>query len=279
MRTFLFLGSSRDVLDALRQLPDGWTVDRAGSWSEVVHRLTSRLAPDVLLFTAAHLTDRGFAAIVGLRRKGFFVPAAVYLEGAPVERVHFAGRLHRHGVHAIFTRDELGIGVETLRGRAALVVRGGIAHMLGVSGGVGERLLALLDGDPAMLTASPDRLAHALGISRSGLYRGLRAARLPSPGALQALFRLWPGLLRIAQGGRGEDAAFEAGCPHYLSFRRAVATHLGLTIREVRSLADPRALLQRWARHHAAARWSESPPSMATRSRRRRGGAERVTDG
>src|SRR6185503_19677807 len=101
--------------------------------------------------------------------------------------------------------------------RAAPLVGAAIARMLPMPGGIGERLLALLETDPSMIGATPQRLAVALGTSRSALYRGLQGEGLPPPGELQALFRLWPGVLRIWSGGRGVDAAVEAGCPHYPS--------------------------------------------------------------
>ena len=239
----------------------------------------------MLLFTGTHLTEQAFRAVADLCKKRLFVPAAVYFADSTLEQAYAAGRLHRHRVEPIFGPAQLGAGVTRLLERAVPVVRSGVVYTLGVADGLGERLLALLDRDPAMLTATPNDLARELGISRSGLYRGLRAARLPPPGAFQALFRLWPGMLRIAVGGRGDDAEFEAGCPHYLAFRRAVATHFRLTIREIRELADSPALLRRWAIHQtrhqprhqgpqAGMVEPGAPPSMvATRARRIRGSA------
>lgn len=278
MRTLLWLGPDRQAA-AAPPVPDGWTLDRVGSWNEVIHRLTARRPPDALLFGVEHLGEEGERAILGLRRKGFFVPAAVHLDGAGPAEVHRAGRLHRHGVEPVFSRAELEPAIGRLAARSEPLLHAALTRVLRVGRGTGDRLLSLLDDDPEAWSAPPERLARSLGTSRSGLYRALRTEGLPPPGAIQALYRLWPGVLRIARGGRGEDAAFEASCPHYLAFRRAVATHFGLTIRDVRTLGDPAALLRRWALHQRADRGGAAPdatpsPVRWDRTSRLAGGRE-----
>ena len=260
MRTLILLGCGQDLVARVDELlPEGWSMEELEAWRDLVRRLSSDVPPDVLLFTSRYLNESVRRSVVELRKKRYFVPTAVYLpEPAPL-LAHWAGRMHRHGIEPIFGLAELRSGVAQLLERAEPLVGGEIARLLGVSG-VGERLLVLLENDPETLAAPPDRLAGWLGMSRSTLYRGLQAVGLPPPGELQALFRLWPGVVRIMEGGRGEDAAFEAGCPHYSSFRKAVATHFGLTIREVRRAERPRAVLHRWAAFQGHAARSGGPP-------------------
>jgi hypothetical protein len=251
MQTLALLGCDRRLVARIVELlPARWHAEELGRWHELVRRLSSESPPDVLLFTSIHLTEPVRRSIVELRKKGYFVPAAVYLPDPSLELAHFAGRIHRHGVEPIFGDADLDPAVERLLARAAPGLGSLIANGLGVTSGLASRLLALLEADPRMHSAPPSRLADALGASRSALYRALRSARLPPPGELQAFFRLWPGLLRIKAGGRGEDAAFEARRPDYPAFRKAVARHLGMTVFEVRRAEGAGALLRRWAAHH-----------------------------
>jgi hypothetical protein len=247
MRIFVALGADQYLLSRIAEfLPAGWAVEELGGWHDLVRRLSSENPPDVLLFTSKHLNDDVRRSIIDLRKRRQFVPAAVYLLDPNPAAAHFAGRLHRHGIEPIFGPADLRKGITQVIERAAPLVGAAIARMLPIPGGIGERLLALLESDAEMIAAAPQRLALALGTSRSALYRGLQNEGLPPPGEIQALFRLWPGVLRIWSGGRGVDAAVEADCPHYPSFRKAVATHFGMTIREVRRAEGPAALLRRW---------------------------------
>src|SRR5688572_30661923 len=247
MRTLVLLGCDAHLTARIEELlPAGWAVEQLEVWTDLVRRLSSEAPPDLLFFTSKYLNDDVRRSVIELRKRRYFVPASVYLVDPNPLAAHFAGRMHRHGIEPIFGPSDLRRGVAELLDRAAPLVGAAIARMLATPGGVGERLLALLESDPTMIAASPQRLAHALGTSRSALYRGLQNESLPPPGELQALFRLWPGVLRIWSGGRGVDAAVEAGSPHYPSFRKAVATHFGLTIREVRRAESPAALLRRW---------------------------------
>ena len=247
MRTFVALGADQHLLSRIAEfLPAGWATEELYGWQDLVRRLSSENPPDVLLFTSRYLNDDVRRSIIELRKRRQFVPAAVYLLDPNPAAAHFAGRLHRHGIEPIFGPPDLRKGIAQVIERAAPLVGAAIARMLPIPGGVGERLLALLESEPEMISATPQRLAAVLGTSRSALYRGLQNEGLPPPGEIQALFRLWPGVLRIWSGGRGVDAAVEADCPHYPSFRKAVATHFGMTIREVRRAEGPAALLRRW---------------------------------
>lgn len=251
MRTLLLLGCDRDLTSRIRRLlPADWRTEEAADWPNVVSRMSSADPPQLFLFTARELHPDVRRTVVALRRRGYFVPAAVYLGSPAPVLAHLAGRLHHHGVHSIFGALELEHAVRALLRRSPPDLRAALARVLDLGPGTGTRLLALLERRRELVDASPERLAAELGCSRTALYRALRAAGLPPPGSIQALYRLWPGVMRIVTGGRGSDAAFEAGCPHYGSFRKGLVTHFGMTIGQLRAAGSTQAVLHRWIDVH-----------------------------
>src|SRR5262245_57959332 len=171
MRTFVALGCDPHLLSRIAEfLPVGWAIEELHGWQDLVRRLASENPPDVCLFTSKYLHDDVRRSIIELRKRRQFVPSAVYLLDPNPAAAHFAGRLHRHGIEPIFGPADLRKGVAQVIERAAPLVGAAIARMLPMPGGVGERLLALLESEPSMIAATPQRLAAALGTSRSALY-------------------------------------------------------------------------------------------------------------
>jgi hypothetical protein len=225
-------------------------VEEASSWPGAVARLSSRDHPQLLLCAGSVLDPHAPTTFLELRRKGLLIPTAVYLERPTAALSYIAGQLYRHRVQTIFGAEELEIGVAMLLRRSTHDLGEALLCQLGTGSTLVRRLLELLDRQHELSFEGPDKLASELRCSRSALYRALRSAGLPPPGAVQTLYRLWPGVIRVVAGGRVGDAALEARCPHYHSFRKAVLTHFGLTIGQLRSAPDLDSVLRRWVDFH-----------------------------
>jgi len=253
MRTLLVLGGDRQLNARIRHVVgNDWRVEEASDWPGAVEHLTSRDPPQALLCTGSLLGPGSPKTFLELRRKSCLVSAAVYLERPTPALSYLAGQLYRYRVQTIFGTEELEMGVRVLLRRATHDLGQSLLRKLGAGPTLVRQLLETLDRQHELSVERPDLLASELRCSRSALYRALRSAGLPPPGSIQALYRLWPGVVRIVTGGRGVDAAVEAHCPHYHSFRKAVWTHFGLSIGQLRAAPDLDGVLRRWVDFHQA---------------------------
>jgi hypothetical protein len=251
MRTVLLLAGDRQLNAKVRHIVgDDWRIEEASDWPSAIGRLGSRDPPQALLCSGSLLGPGAPETFRELRRKSCLISAAVYLERPTPALSYLAGQLYRYRVQTIFGAEELEMGVRVLLRRATHDLGQSLLRKLGAGTTLVRRLLETLDRQHELSAERPDRLASELRCSRSALYRALRSAGLPPPGSIQALYRLWPGVVRIVAGGRGADAATEAHCPHYHSFRKAVWTHFGLSIGQLRAAPDLDSVLRRWVDFH-----------------------------
>jgi methylphosphotriester-DNA--protein-cysteine methyltransferase len=107
-------------------------------------------------------------------------------------------------------------------------------------------MIRLFAAGGAALLEPSERVAQNLNVSRSKLYRSLKANRLPGIGRWQMLFRLMQAAEVLSQGGSSEDAAFRASLADDRSLRRAFVTHLALTLAGVRGQSNWKRLVDRW---------------------------------
>jgi AraC-like DNA-binding protein len=250
MQTLLLVGLDEDTRSRVCDvLPDGWLTKAVPTFGAAVRVLLSRDPPQVMLFTSDELSEDVRRSLIKLSIRGYTVPSAVLIRDLKPSVVHLAGRVHRHDVRPIFGMEDLDAGIGVLIARAGRPLSSRLERVIRTSNATWRSLIGLLEADRSCHTASPEKLAAKLGVSRSGLYRRLRQAGLPSPHAVQELYRLWPGVQRVVGGGSGEDAAFEADRPHPTAFRRAVARHFGMSLKALREVGDLDRVLKRWVAH------------------------------